>query len=394
MNQCLCLLLWLLPLCQAVSQTDSTATPLPAETSPVAPVPLPSEDPVPNNVAQKPLEFAIPVSAAFDLLGVNPASVMRPGNIRDFKVDWSFQSYRLQPNLAIQAQPVWELFYNRPNLRRYQRAPKLLKLLSTLDLSAGTIEQQVADQVFDRRLALAGKLTLLRSHDPLDQPELVREATTEYQEQAKRLLERERQLQDSLTCYPLSAATVVKRQQFLTELNQTSQELSDLSRQQKERLTQLAALFVKAHWNASFLDMAIGKAYTFDNPRLDSLKLTDDSWSVWVNGSLGLGRRWLVSALGRYTELQRPEARKNAVTQQYLIGLNLRYGGPKFNFFVEALNRSSKSPLTLDNLTIAYGGDWRFSRNVMLSYGVRTIYDQAFRFRNLVPVVSISCMMR
>ena len=35
-------------------------------------------------------EFAIPISPAFDLIGVNNALVARPGNIRDFKVDWSF----------------------------------------------------------------------------------------------------------------------------------------------------------------------------------------------------------------------------------------------------------------------------------------------------------------
>ena len=71
---------------------------------------------IPSLNAVKTLEFSIPTSAAFDLLGVTPAQVTKPGNIRDFKVDWSFQSWRLKPNIAIQAQPIWELLYNRPSL--------------------------------------------------------------------------------------------------------------------------------------------------------------------------------------------------------------------------------------------------------------------------------------
>jgi len=35
-------------------------------------------------------EFTIPVSPAFDLLAINPSQILRPNNIREFKVDWSF----------------------------------------------------------------------------------------------------------------------------------------------------------------------------------------------------------------------------------------------------------------------------------------------------------------
>ncbi|MBK8450168.1 MAG: hypothetical protein IPL42_09200 [Saprospiraceae bacterium] len=59
-------------------------------------------------------EFSIPVSPAFDLLGVNPCLVPKPSNLRNFKVDWSFKSYGLTPNLAIQTQPINEIYFNTP----------------------------------------------------------------------------------------------------------------------------------------------------------------------------------------------------------------------------------------------------------------------------------------
>ncbi|MBK7343815.1 MAG: hypothetical protein IPJ06_12430 [Saprospiraceae bacterium] len=108
-------------------------------------------------------EFAIPVSPAFDLLGINPNQVARPANIRDIKVDWSFRSWRLKPNLALQAQPVWEIMYNRPNLSKYRKANKWMQTLSKLDIAAGTME----DDDLTRRLSVAVKLNLYRQRDPL-----------------------------------------------------------------------------------------------------------------------------------------------------------------------------------------------------------------------------------
>ncbi|WP_143092882.1 hypothetical protein [Arsenicibacter rosenii] len=345
------------------------------------------------NGASKPLEFQIPVSAAFDLLGVNPSTVMRPGNIRDFKVDWSFQSYRLRPNLAIQAQPVWELFYNRPNLRKYQRAPKLMKMLSTLDISAGTVEQQTGENLFDRRLAIAGKMTLFRSKDPLDDEDLFRESTETYYQQRERLLLDRNMWLDSLNRLPPVSEHLNQRDFILTRLNGTEQLIEDMDKRQKTKISELSTLFVKQHWNASFLDVAYGRAYTFANPGLDSLKLSTDGWSVWANGCFGIGRRFLISGLIRYTAFTQ-RTRQNRLQQQLTAGLNIRYGSPKFNFFAEVIQQANEKLTLSDQFTMAYGGDWRFSRNVMLSYAVRTIYNRPVVLKNLVPVVSISCMMR
>src|SRR5207248_7754004 len=67
-----------------------------------------------------PKELSIPAAPVFDLMGVTPSQITRASDIKDFKVDWSFKSWRLSPNLAIQAQPFWELIYNRKDLTRYR----------------------------------------------------------------------------------------------------------------------------------------------------------------------------------------------------------------------------------------------------------------------------------
>lgn len=342
---------------------------------------------IPTLNAPKPLEFTIPTSAAFDLLGVTPAQVTKPGNIRDFKVDWSFASWRLKPNIAIQAQPIWELFYNRPNLLKYQGASKFMKVLSTLDVSGGTIE----DENLTRRLALATKITLFRSHDPLDEPDLWKGATERFYEQRQALLDNRNQLSDSLQKIANMPEYLENRMLLLQQIQTLDGQLVFLEKTQKDLIANLSNTYLKEHWNASFIDVAFGKSFNYKNTGLDSLSLQQDGLSVWINGCIGFGRKWLLTGVVRYTQFSTPV---RSQTREYFGGFNLRYGSPKFNFFVEILNRDRNNLFKNSNLTIAYGGDWRFSKNVMLSYGVRTLYSKNFAFKQLVPIASIACMMR
>ncbi|MFN8331826.1 MAG: hypothetical protein U0T81_11525 [Saprospiraceae bacterium] len=121
-------------------------------------------------------EFNIPQSAAFDLLGVSPAQILTPANLKEFKVDWSFSNWRSTPNLAIQVQPIWEIFYNRTNLKKYRSATPIMRTLSTLDLSAATI----LDFTGNRKLSYAGKINLYREKDPLVDKNLIKDIEQEY----------------------------------------------------------------------------------------------------------------------------------------------------------------------------------------------------------------------
>src|SRR5690349_15139689 len=103
-----------------------------------------------------PKELSIPPSPVFDLMGVTPSQVNHTNDIKDFKVDWSFKSWKLNPNLAIQSQPIWEMFYNRKDLAKYQQASSFMRRLSSFDVSIGSVQ----DEANDRRIGFAFKMNL------------------------------------------------------------------------------------------------------------------------------------------------------------------------------------------------------------------------------------------
>ena len=115
-----------------------------------------------------PKEFSIPAAPIFDLMGVTSSQINRTADIKDFKVDWSFKSWKLNPNLAIQSQPVWELFYNRKDHDKYQQASRFMRRMASADLSIGS----VLDENNDRRIGYALKLNLFKQRDPLMATEL------------------------------------------------------------------------------------------------------------------------------------------------------------------------------------------------------------------------------
>lgn len=81
----------------------------------------------------------------------------------------------------------------------------------------------------------------------------------------------------------------------------------------------------------------------------------------------------------------------NQLIAQYFAGKKNQFVNPFVRGVVVGVNNNL---FNFKAITIAYGGDWRFGRNVMLSYGIRTVYGQNFSFKQLVPVASIACMMR
>ena len=334
--------------------------------------------------SDRPIEFSIPISPAFDMLGVNPSEVMKPGTIKEMKVDWSFQSWRLKPNLAFQVQPVWEIFYNKTDLSKYQKATPLMRMLSSLDISAGTIE----DDLLQRHIATAIKLTVYQEKDPLNEPRLYAKSIKNYQEQKAFLEETIKALQDSIPTLVGKPERLEDLNAYRTQLQDTERQLFALAENQKQIIASLATLYVQENWNASYVDVAFGRSLSFENSNLDSLNRIGNSTAAWVNWSKGIGKKGLITGIIKYSALEFNQT----IANEFLIGLNGRYGSAKFNFFTEVGLR--KNSINNAFVSIAYGGDWRINKNIMLSYGVRTIYDENFSFKNLIPVASISCMMR
>ena len=387
----------------------------------------PSAEPVPEKLV--PRELSIPSSPLFDLMGASPSLVAKSASIKDFKVDWSFRSWRINPNLAIQSQPVWELFYNRKAIDKYQRASRLARMLASTDLSVGTIQNELSE----RRIGGAVKWNIYQQHDPLLERNMYDDVQQQFQEEYVLLVAKERDLMkqlDSLT-HPRDIAAV------RALLKENDALLSTFYGRRNTAIQERAKELAGRHWNAAFVDVAFGKIYTYATDSagsLSKLRLNRNTGNgAWLNFGFGMGKRGMLTGLVRTTfyeeELQfllrdestGVEESRSAIAANRLItlGLSFRYGGPVYNFFAEFVRegKTLKTPVQAlsDVFTapggtavvqssvnwdivhpylITLGGDWRVGRNIVLNYGVRMVFDNQFKSRQVIPVANISCMMR
>lgn len=376
-----------------------------------------------------PKEFSIPVSPVFDLMGVTPSQINRTSDIKNFKVDWSFKSWRLNPNLAIQSQPFWELFYNRKDLAKYQAASGFMRKLASIDLSLGTVQNEEND----RRIGMAAKFNLVKKKDPLMAQGLYEDIGTRFLEERKNLEVRLRELQLKLD----TIGNVLEKPGIRSEIKSTEDQLLSLNSRRNTEINERAKIFIAENWNAASLDFAIGRVYTYQSDSAGSLKKLrlnrNTGWGIWLNGALPLGKRWMVSGLVRTTwyeeeldfllrnttTLEEKTAQAVAENKLYSAGMNLRYGGPLYSFFIEFLyeKKALKTPVealrdvftepantvvvsnsvkwtVVNPNSLSLGGDWRISQNVIINYGMRWILDAKGRSQAFIPVAGISCMMR
>lgn len=376
-----------------------------------------------------PKELTIPTSPLFDLLGAAPAQVARTADIKDFKVDWSFRNWRVNPNLAIQAQPVWELFYNRKKLDRYQQANYFERMMASLDVSLGTLQGDGDN----RRIGGAIKLNIYKQKDPLMVKGVYDEVQNTFDEELVQLKEKEKEILASLDS--LLKPTDIKTAR--ETLRDNDAKLASFYSRRNAAIQEKAATFISDNWNSAYIDAAFGKVYTYSTDSAGTLKKLslnrNTGNGAWINFGFGVGKRSLISGLIRTTFYEEEinfsikdkdtgdEIAEKAIAGNNLfsLGLNYRYGGALYNFFAEVIweGKKSKTPFgalqsvfaapdgkeivvssvkwdTVNPYTINFGGDWRISRNVILNYGMRWVMDEKFKTISFTPIANISCMMR
>jgi len=376
-----------------------------------------------------PKEFTIPPSPVFDLMGVTSSQINRISGVKDFKVDWSFKSWKINPNLAIQAQPFWEAFYSRKDLTKYQSASGFMRRLSSMDLSVGTVQ----DETGDRRIGFAAKMNILNQRDPLLAKELYAGIDEKYNFEKKEIQKQIDELRSRLD----TTTNILDKPKLRTQIGQLQGQLTTLSQTRQDEINARAKIYVEENWNASSVDIAIGKIYSYKTDSAGSLKSLrlnrNTGFSAWLNGSVKLGKKFLISGLFRSSwydeELEffikdisnGSESSQKAIAQNTLftMGTNIRYGSSIYTFFVEflyekkglktpmeALNDAFKTPANFQVVTssvkwdivhpntLSFGGDWRLSRSVILNYGMRCIFSKDWKFKTFTPVATISCMMR
>jgi hypothetical protein len=364
-------------------------------------------------------DFTIPAAPAYQLLDANASLVGRASVTRDFKVDWSLKSYRLAPNLALEMQPVWLVTYNKNNdVSRYRKAGYLMRTLSTLSASAGTLDGNDSTRFFSYAL----KLNLYRSHDPLLDEQLY----NDYQSSYEIALNTQRAELDSLLRDRKKMESTPERDSLDATILRKENELYQFRKTFRDQLKQRQDEYRAKYWNASYVDIAWGRAFSF-NPkladRIDSLSLKNTGNAVWINASFGIGRRWLVSGMVR--TINKQGLLRSTVTDSltgspvintdskqlfdFATGLNIRYGSVRYSFFIEGfLTRNKNIAAVLENgldsgndllvteerLILAYGGDLRLGNNVLLNYGIRTTINKSLKFGGMVPIASVTCLMK
>lgn len=376
-----------------------------------------------------PKEFSIPVSPVFDLMGVTPSQVNRTSDIKDFKVDWSFKSWKLNPNLAIQSQPFWELLYNRRDLKKYQAASGFMRKLASFDVSLGTVQNEEND----RRIGFAVKMNVIKKKDALMERSLYEDIGIRYSEEEERLKLQLNELKSKLD----TTVNIIDRAGLRGEIVATEDQLLGLNMQRGNEIKERAGIYIAENWNAASLDIAFGKVYTYQSDSAGSLKKLridrNTGWGIWLNGTLPLGKRMMISGLVRSTwyeeelsfvlrdqaTLEESESIAIAENRLYSGGMNIRYGGSVYSFFAEFLFEKKALRVAADALdkvftppggievvepsvkwtavhpnSLSIGGDWRISRNVIINYGMRWILDKNWKTQAFIPVAGISCMMR
>jgi hypothetical protein len=375
-----------------------------------------------------PKELAISPSPIFDLMGATPTQVTRMADVKDFKVDWSLK-YGVNPNLAIQSQPFWEFFYNRKDLSKYQNASAFMRKLASIDLSFGSIQ----DESSYRRIGGAVKLNVYREKDPLMAKELYEDIGIKYKQEKEDL---EIQLQEAKLKLD-TTKNILEKPAIRSQIKSLEEQLNSQNSKRMAEINSRAKIFVEEYWNSSSVDVAFGRMHTFKSDSLGTFGMKRNNrstgWGAWILGNIGLGKKMLATGLFRgfwyddqvdfrvidNTTGEETAQKVNAKNTLYSVGMNLRYGGTVYTFFIEmlyeykkiktaeeALNESYKVPNNTQIIgssvkwdvvhpnTFTFGGDWRISRSVIINYGLRSTFDSKWKFKNFTPVATISCMMR
>lgn len=389
------------------------------------------ETTIPEKVVPKELNFSS--SSIFEVMGVTPSQITKSSDVKDFKVDWSFKAWRLNPNISLQGQPVWEMFYNRADMSKYVNASAFMQKLASLEVSVGTVQ----DEGGNRRLGFAGKMNILRSHDPLLKRGFFDETLKTYQDEIKV----NRELKISLKAALDTTKDVAQYKALSVQLIDCDNRLNEILTRQRDEVMSKSKQFADQYWNTSFLDIGGGSVYTYKTDSAGSLKELkvnkQTGQALWMTGGVGLGKRWLITAMVKsmfYDEkinfvlrdtvsLEQTPSDTTVKNVLMTYGINIRYGTPYFNLFFEYFTDqrsvSDKKQVVLGGNTgngqlpptvvvditsitwnlqpvhsLTLGGDWRISRNLGLNFGLRMEFDKIWKKQTFIPITTLTCLMR
>jgi hypothetical protein len=245
-----------------------------------------------------------------------------------------------------------------------------------------------------RELAWAVKVNLYSGKDFYNQKEifeLINQDVGPIHDTLLVQIERLRKLEDT-------ASTDASRFKIAYDVFQLEQQLAGNEMMLRERMNLLRNIYMKRFWNSTSIDVCFGRTYLYSSEDITNLRQQRSGIGIWLTGGFGIGKNWFLSGLLK-------NIRMSADQFSYQRGVNIRYGNLRFQFFAEWVMQNDRlrqlnietAETELRNIFISnvgYGGSFRIGSNLLLSFGIRTLYDRNLNFKSLLPVANLSCLMR
>lgn len=309
--------------------------------------------------------FSVPSSAAFDLLGISPSTVHRPGTVRDFKLDWIFNEGGLNPNIAIELEPYW-LFVNRyKSYTEFKNSNSVEKILSSLNVSVGTAEIGNAQS-----LAYALKVNIFNSKEAMFDEDLIKAIEPQFS------------AADSLLAMVLVELEFSDDETRKTELIAVKERLENQLRYEEKAYEEKVALAIQnweiENWNATVIDAGFGQIFNYEIKNLDTLSLNQKGNALWFAAVTGIGKNTMINGMYRKSNFD-----DFSLTE---IGGNIRYGSPRANFFIEYVNQKSDIQMHL----FAAGLDYKMSNDLVIQASIKTRFDDALLLKRLIPTIDFN----
>ncbi len=346
----------------------------------------------------------IPSAPAFSLLGVNPEFISKPSDIKSFKVDWRIKNYQIAPDLALEGQPLWWLFYKNRSIEDFHHSSAMNKILATTSLSFGTAKLDGINH-----MAYALKWNIYKEKNQIAIDSLANQII-----HSNKLYEQEINQQiDSLNRI-LNQKNTKTRSEILSIVGALKKQQRENKKRSLQEYKERAQTLNYNRWNADFIELALGKVYTYNNGGLDSLKINSAGFGIWLNAGKTVGKNALASAMLRVNKI-------GTNTDLYLGG-SFRYGSQRYNFFTELIylkkgnhidNGFSEEEFFEENysedlgvgwiefadgnsqteITLSYGGEFKLRKNILLNFALKNRMDGNLKFNKLIPTANVICLM-
>lgn len=342
-------------------------------------------------------EFYIPTSGAFNLMGVNPTNVSRPGYAKDFRMDNFVKDGKLLDNIALDFQPFWLLLFKNKNYQDYLASDGFERFLGRMNWSAGTTLQNGV-----RQFAYSTKFTFQRIDPMMDTAYIssINSITEQFGENERNMelstiagsydekISDIEEVFDTTVNDSVKALLKIRLRELRDTLISKSEDLDEFQRSREERvnneLKRLAKNYIDAHWADPVIDIGIGQVFNYGSPNIDSISFSTQGFGVWVNPAIGISRRrdaikFQITALGKWIQINKKD--------NIYAGVNLRGGSAKTNMFVEYLFEYNS---TKRFHTFAFGLSYKVDNKKVIEIGLRRKLDQDFNLKSFYPTIIVN----